>query len=302
MIDKELGSTGVRIPELGIGTWEYHAGPEPLRKGLEAGAWFIDTAESYGAEEVVGQAIRGVRDRVFLATKVSPWNYHRADIHKAADGSLQRLGVDVIDLYQLHYPNPEIPIEETMGALEELVDAGKVRFIGVSNFSVDQLKEAQAALSRHPIVSNQVRYNIIDRTIEKDILPYCRANQVTVIAYSPLGRYESRVRDCDPTGVIDEVAKRTGKSRIQVILNWCLCKDGVVAIPKGNSVEHVLENCAASDWRLNAEQLALLDSRIQYRRRGRLEMLARQFLPNRLIAIARGAVNRLPRSVRRHFT
>jgi len=302
MILKKLGQTGVLIPEVGIGTWDYHAGPEPLRRGLEYGALFIDTAESYGADEVVGEALRGWRDRVLLATKVSPENLRALDLKKSADASLQRLGVDTIDLLQLHFPNPSVPIEETMGAMAELVDAGKVRFVGVSNFSVAQLQEAQKALGKYPIVSNQLRYNLIDRTIEKDLLPYCQANRITVIAYSPLARVFGRIRDCDPNGILNTLSRTTGKSPAQIVINWCLCKDGVVAIPKGNSVEHILENCGASDWRLSAEQIAMLDANIRYRHRGRFDALARRYMPGALRKFALQAVNWLPRGLRRRLT
>jgi diketogulonate reductase-like aldo/keto reductase len=226
MISKQLARTGVFIPEVGIGTWNYYAGPDPLRRGLESGALFIDTAGSYGTEHVVGEAVRGLRDRVFIATKVSPQNFRGTDLRKSVDSSLQRLSVDSIDLLQLHEPNPSIPIGETMGTMADLVDAGKVRFVGVSNFSVAQLQEAQKASGRYPIVSNQVRYNLIDRTIESELLPYCRINQITVIAYSPLARNLSRIRDCDSRGTIDDLARVTGRSPAQIVINWCLCKDG----------------------------------------------------------------------------
>ena len=301
MILTELAKTGVFIPEVGIGTWDYHAGPGPLRKGLEAGALLIDTAESYGTEPAAGQAIRGMRDRVFIATKVSPQNFRPADLRRSVEASLQRLGIDVIDLLQLHEPNSSIPIEETMGAVSGLMDAGKVRFAGVSNFSVVQLQAAQKALAKYPIVSNQVRYNLIDRTIETDLLPYCRANHVTVIAYCPLARGLNRIRDCDPGGVIDELARETGKTPAQIAINWCLCKDGVVAIPKGNSTQHILDNCGASDWRLSREQLMRLDARIQYRRRSRFDMLVRQWLPGPLQSMAVRTMNALPRGLRRRL-
>lgn len=301
MLTKELARTGVLLPEIGLGTWDYHAGSHPLRKGFEAGAWFADTAESYGTDHVVGEALRGLRDRVFVATKVSPHNFRAADFRKSVDGSLQRLGIETIDLLQLHEPNPAIPIEETMGAMANLIDAGKVRFAGVSNFSVAQLEQARKALGKHPVVANQVRYNLIDRTIEKDLLPYCQAQGITVIAYSPLARGLHRVRDCDPGGTLDAIARETGKTPAQVLLNWCLCKDGVVVIPKGNSEEHILDLCGASDWRLSTEHLAMLDTRIQYRRRGRLDVLARRRLRGPLGAMAQGVVRRLPRSLRRRI-
>jgi diketogulonate reductase-like aldo/keto reductase len=245
----------------------------------------------------------GIRDRVFLAIRVSPENFRSADLRKSVEASLQRLGTDTIDLLQqLHRPNPSIPITETMGALADLVDAGKVRFAGVSNFSMAQLQEAQKALGKHPIVSNQVRYNVIDRTIEKNLLAYCQANHITVIAYSPLARGLGRIRDCDPAGVLEEISRSTGKSPAQIVINWCLSKDGVVAIPGSNSAEHLLDNCAASDWWLTAAQVSLLDSKIQYRVRNRFDTLVRRHMPRPLQTIALRVMNSLPRGLRRRIT
>lgn len=298
---KELGQTGVFVPEVGVGTWNYHSGPEPLRRAVEAGAWFVDTAESYGTEPLVAEAIAGIRHRVFLATKVSPEHFSRADLHNSVNGSLQRLRTEVIDLLQLHQPNAAVPIAETMSAVAEMINAGKVRFAGVSNFSVAELKAAQQALEKYPIVSNQVRYNLVDRTIEEDLLPFCQANHITVIAYSPLGRLFSRIRDCDPSNVLDELAAATGKTPAQIAVNWCLLKDGVIAIPGSNSVEHLLENCASSDWRLTADQASLLDSRIQYRVRNRFDKILRQRLPAPLHSLAARTLNAMPRFLRRRF-
>jgi len=302
MLAKELGRSGVLLPEIGIGTWDFHGSPDTLRRGFEAGALFIDTAESYGTEAVVGEALRGLRDRVFVATKVSPGNFRRARLQASVDSSLQRLGVNTIDLLQLHQPNPAVPIQETMDALSDLVDEGKVRFVGVSNFSVAELQEAQKALRKYPIVSNQVRYNLSDRTIENGLLQYCQANHITVIAYSPLARGLHRLEDCDPSGVLDRLSQAIGKSPAQIALNWCLSKDMVVAIPKGNSVEHILENCAASNWRLTAEQIDSLDSSIQYRRRGRFDALLRRLMPRALRPIALRALECLPRGLRRRVS
>lgn len=301
MIVTELAKTGTYIPEIGIGTWNYHAGPRPLRKGLEAGALFIDTAESYGSEPAVGEAIRGLRDRVFIATKASPQNFRRSDLRRSVEASLKRLGTDFVDLLQLHEPNPAIPIDDTMGVVAELITDGKVKFAGVSNFSAAQLQAAQKALGGLPIVSNQVRYNLIDRTIERELLPFCRANHVTVIAYCPLARGLSRIHDCDPTGVIAELARETGKSPAQIVINWCVCQTGVVAIPKGNSIEHILDNCGASDWRLSGEQLALLNERVQHRRRNRFDQLIRQWMPGPLQSLAIQTLNAMPRGLRRRF-
>src|SRR5436309_13350989 len=137
---KELARTGVKLPEVGIGTWYYGGSAELLRKAVDLGAAFIDTAEHYGNEEVVGRAIKGIRDEVFVATKVSHWR--REEVFRCADESLRKLGVERIDLYQMHWPNATVPMEETIGAMEELAEQGKVRFLGVSNCWVGELKRS----------------------------------------------------------------------------------------------------------------------------------------------------------------
>src|SRR3990170_775830 len=183
---KNLGNTGTMVPEMGLGTWNYSGGVEPLRKGIELGACLIDTAEGYHTEDVVGKAIKGIRNKVFVATKVSGRHLGYDDVLKAAEGSLHLLGTDYIDLYQIHWPNSRFPIKETMRAMEKLVDSGLVIYIGVSNFLTDELKEAQSFLRNYPIVSNQVLYNLNNRGIERDLLPYCEKHQITIIAYTPL--------------------------------------------------------------------------------------------------------------------
>jgi diketogulonate reductase-like aldo/keto reductase len=276
MNQKQLATTGVHLPEIGLGTSNYSGGADPLRKGVELGAVFIDTAERYGSEEIVGEALKELRNKVFIATKVSPAHFKRKDVIAAAEQSLRRLKMDYVDLYQLHEPSPSVPIEETMSAMEELVDAGKVRFIGVSNFSVPQLKRAQAAMRKHTIVSNQVRYNLIDRTIERELLPYCRQNRITIIAYGPLARGFHKIQQNDPHGVLEKVAAETGRSQAQVALNWSIAKPGVIAITKSNSVERVTEACNASGWRLSADQLRQLDEGIKFKRRGPAEVFLRR--------------------------
>ena len=260
---RPLGKTGVELPVIGLGTWEYSGGVEPLRRGVELGAWLIDTAEMYRTEDVVGDAIGGIREQVFVASKVSGSHLRYQEVMQAADKSLGLLRVDCMDLYQIHWPNSRVPIAETMGAMEDLVDAGKVRYIGVSNFSASQLQEAQRAMRKHPIASNQVLYNLVDREIEEDLLPYCQRNNVTIIAYSPLDRgglaVRPRLRRRHATEALQRVTSETGKTLAQVSLNWCLSRPGVVAIPKANRIQHVEENCAAAEWSLTPEQVRLLD-------------------------------------------
>jgi diketogulonate reductase-like aldo/keto reductase len=199
---------------------------------------------------------------------------------RAAKSSLRRLDTDHIDLYQIHWPNSGVPIKETMRVMEILVDAGQVRHIGVSNFSVKELEEACSVMTKYPIVSNQVLYNLKRREIEKDLLPYCQQNHITIIAYTPLadgslaaqapsqqsqprsslrraaGRLLGRERASQG---LQEVADKVGKTPTQVALNWCISRPGVVAIPKSNIVARIEENCGASGWRLSEEQLRQLD-------------------------------------------
>jgi diketogulonate reductase-like aldo/keto reductase len=302
MLKKELGRTGIRIPEVGLGTWSYTGGPDPLRRGFERGAVFVDTAESYGTEAVVGGAVGAFPEQVFIATKVSAQHLRPSDVRSSVDKSLRRLNVDTIDLLQVHEPNPAIPIADTMGAFSDLVRAGKIRFIGVSNFSVAELEPARTAAGPLPIVSNQVRFNIVDRTIESGLLEYCQAHAITVIAYSPLSREFGRIRDADPDGVIDEISRVTSRTPAQIVLNWCLCRENVVVIPKGNSEAHVLENCGASGWRLAPEHVRLLDERIQHRRRGAFDRFVRRYTPRSFRGLAVGTARRLPRALRRRVT
>lgn len=273
---KQFGNTRVQLPEIGFGTWRYSGGAAPIEKAIELGAAFIDTAESYGTEEVVGEAIGKSRDRVFVASKVSPRHFRRADLLRAAGRSLQKLNTSYIDLYQLHWPNYTVPIEETMAAMEDLVDEGKIRFIGVSNFSVHDLKKAQAALTRHKIASNQVRYSLIERTVETGLLEYCRRNEITLIAFSPFGESFSRIKAADPEGILPKLAKASGRTEAQIALNWLIAKDNVVTIPKASTPQHVIEDCEASGWRLSESEYQLLDARIKFRRRGRVESVARR--------------------------
>ncbi len=261
---KELGATGVMAPEIGLGTWRYTGGSEPLRLGVSLGANLIDTAEMYRTEDAVGAAIAGIRSQVLVATKVLGSNLRRDAVLRAAERSLRLLSIDKIDLYQVHWPNPQVPLAETMGALEKLVADGLVDYIGVSNFSVEDMQTAQAALRNNPIVSNQILYNLRRRSAERDVIPYCRQHDITVIAYSPLaegslaGGRNGGLRRALGMGrapdALHRIAAQVGKTPAQVALNWVADQPGMIAIPKSNSVERTRENCAASDWHLTAEQ------------------------------------------------
>jgi diketogulonate reductase-like aldo/keto reductase len=257
---RELAGTGEMVPEIGVGTWQYHGGIGPLQRGLDLGATLIDTAEIYGSEGIVGQALKGRRQGVFLATKVSGDHLRHDQVIKAADASLKRLGVETIDLYQVHWPDRRVPIGETMQAMEQLVDAGKVRYIGVSNFSRREVEAAQAVLKRNRIVTNQIEYSLQRREVEADFEFY-RDNQITVIAYSPLGLGELLSNRNQPNlQTLRRVAAEAGKTPAQVALNWVLSRPGIITIPKSDRAERVEENCGASGWRLTPEQITTLEA------------------------------------------
>jgi diketogulonate reductase-like aldo/keto reductase len=189
MITREFGSTGVNVPIIGQGTWQMNKrGLDAPRAGIELGMTHIDTAEMYtGSEEVVAQAIHGRRRNVFLVSKVLPSNASYKATIRACDASLKRLKTDYLDVYLLHWWSGSHPIGETMRAMEELVAAGKIRQIGVSNLDVDQLKQAQKALSRERIVCNQVLYHLKSRGIENRLIAYCEAQNIALVGYSPFG-------------------------------------------------------------------------------------------------------------------
>ncbi len=260
---KELGSTGEKVSAIGIGTWKMGANPEDdvsaIRYALDNGVNLVDTAEMYGTEPLVGKAVAGRKD-AFIATKVSPHHFGHDDVIRACDESLRRLGTDHIDLYQLHWPNSSIPIKETMRAMEELMESGKIRHIGVSNFSVKEFEEAQAALGNSRIVSNQVEYSVLVREPEDEILDYCDRNRITLIAYSPLARGAIRQRKyAELSSILGSIGEKHGKSAEQVALNWLISKKQVVAIPKSSSVAHMKENAGSADFNLSGDEIGSIN-------------------------------------------
>ena len=259
---KQLGKTKEKIPVIGMGTWNISDTAEQikaLKAGLELGARFIDTAEMYGTEPVVAKAIQDEKN-IFVATKVLPTHFSYNGVIKACERSLEKLGMKQIDLYQLHWPNPLVSLKETMKAMELLVEQGKIRYIGVSNFSVKRMKEAQDALKKNEIVSNQVLYNPFDRQVENDILPFCEKEKITVIAYSPFVHGNLFDRNPEIKKTIDQIAERHGKTPAQVTLNWLCSRKPVVAIPKTTSSKHMKENVTSVDFTLGKEEIERIDS------------------------------------------
>jgi diketogulonate reductase-like aldo/keto reductase len=261
---RRLGDTEEKVSTIGMGTWRIgsfrtqHEKDEQvnaLRKGVELGINLIDTAEMYSggrSEETVGEAVKDIREDVFIATKVSPDNLRYQDVISACSQSLRRLGSTYIDLYQVHWPNPSVPIRETMSAMEKLVEDGMVRFIGVSNFSVEETEAARQALSKNDIVSNQVEYSLSRRQTEQDILPYCAREKLTLIAYSPLA--QGRISRDIP----DAIMRRYGMTPSQVMLNWVTRNEQVVAIPKATNLSHLEENASSVSVRFEPSEYELI--------------------------------------------
>jgi diketogulonate reductase-like aldo/keto reductase len=253
----------MKLPRLGLGTW--HMGERPaarprevaaLRLGLDLGIRLIDTAEMYGegaAEEIVGEAIRGRRDAVFLVSKFYPHHASRRKLVAACRASLARLGTDTLDLYLYHWRG-SVPLDETVATLEELVSEGAIRRWGVSNFDVDDMEEVFAVPHGTRCAANQVLYNLSHRGIEYDLLPWCLKHRVAVMAYSALdeGRLATHPR-------VVAVALRLGATPAQVALAWVLRDAHITALAKASTPEHVRDNLAALDLRLDAETLRELD-------------------------------------------
>ena len=255
---------GTSMPALGQGTWqmgertaERAREVAALRLGLDQGLALIDTAEMYGsggAEEVVGEAIAGRRDEVFLVSKLYPHNASRAGTRQACEQSLERLGTDRLDLYLLHW-RERADLEDFFDAAQALVEAGKILRFGVSNFDVGDMEDAIATAAGGALAANQVLYNMETRSADWVLAKYCRRRSIPLMAYTPFGRGD--LLD-DP--VLIEVAAGHGATPAQIALAWLLTRPGVTTIPKASSEAHVRENAAALEIELGADDLAALDA------------------------------------------
>jgi len=274
MIYKKLGNTNTEISPIGLGTMgiggyftkdvsKDNFYIDTIRESIDLGMTFIDTAEIYGAghsERLIGKAIYRYYPRkdIFIATKVSPEHLRYDNVIKSAENSCLRLQTNYIDLYQIHWSNPTIILEETLLAMKHLLDKGKVKYVGVCNFSLKELTEAKKISNElgFDIVSNQIEYNLFDRTIEDDILPYCEKNNVTIIAYSPLDN--GKFVNYNYYNDLEIIAKRYNKKVSQLILRWLISRRNVIAIPKSANIEHIKDN-SSSDFDIKQEDIEFIN-------------------------------------------
>ncbi len=259
------------MPIIGMGTWMIEGrtkdaekmAVEAMRLGIDLGMAHIDTAEMYGngrAEELVAEALSGQRENVFVVSKVLPTNASYDGTLKACQRSLKRLKTDFIDLYLLHWPSSQYPIEETMRAMEKLVDEGMIKFVGVSNFDVGQLREAQRALKKYRIACNQVLYHLEYRAIEHELLPYCTENEIAIVGYSPFGHGNFPNPRSKGGKVLGEIAKKHNRTVHQVVLNFLTRDSNLFTIPKAANPDHVRDNSrAVGNWQLTGEDITIIN-------------------------------------------
>jgi diketogulonate reductase-like aldo/keto reductase len=259
-----FGKAGPMVPVIGQGTWYIDQGDRKravaaLRRGIELGMTHIDTAEMYGdAELVIAEAIDGRRDDVFLVSKVLPSNASRHGTIEACERSLKRLNTDRLDCYLLHWRG-SYPLSETVAAFEQLVDAGKIRSWGVSNFDVDDLDEMLDVAGEGKIACNQVLYHLQERAVEHAVIPWCKQNGVAVVAYSPFGHNDFPNPHSKAGAVLQTIADAHKATPRQVALAFLTRDPNLFAIPKASSAEHAAENATAGDVVLSPKDITVLD-------------------------------------------
>ncbi len=271
---RAFGPTGEQVPVIGQGTWQVrdtrHA-TQAIRRGMELGMLHIDTAELYearsGSESMLGGLLseldasgKALRDKVFLASKVRPPNDSAKGVVSSCKDSLVCLGTDRIDLYYHHWRG-EVPMEETLRAIAGLVDAGWVRHIGVSNYDVADLEEAESILGKRKLAANQVLYHLEDRGCESEVMAWCRAHHLALVAYSTFGA-GAWIRDAGRRKLLEGIASETGHTPRQVALAFLTRHDHVFAIPKAETVAHVEDN-AGSDFDLSRQHIEAIDVAFQ---------------------------------------
>ncbi|HEX9296814.1 MAG TPA: aldo/keto reductase [Polyangiaceae bacterium] len=263
---RKFAWTGVPLPLIGQGTYLMEHDREAdavaaLRAGFDAGMTHVDTAELYGSgsiEELVGRAIEGRRDQLFLVSKVMPSNATHAGTIKACERSLKRLRTDRLDLYLLHWPGHH-PLEQTLSGFEELERSGKIRFFGLSNFDVPELEQAIAIVGDRRIACNQVLYHLEERSIEHRVLPFCERHDIAVVGYSPFGAGRFVSERSAGFRVLASIAKAHGATPRQIALRFLVRRDSLFAIPKAAAAAHVRDNARAGDLELTDDELRQID-------------------------------------------
>ena len=253
-----------KVPILGQGTWrmgekssQKQAEINALKLGMDLGMTLIDTAEMYGeggAEKVVGEAISGRRDEIYLVSKFYPYNASYKELIAACDRSLSRLKTDHIDLYLLHWRG-SVPLSETLLGLQHLKQVGKILDYGVSNFDTDDMQEAESLPGGKAIATNQVLYNLMRRGIEWDLLPWCKKRNIPIMAYSPVEQ-----KAFVNSSKLDKIATKYDATSTQIALSWLLHQDNVISIPKATNLDHIRDNRAALDIELATSDLKELDT------------------------------------------
>jgi diketogulonate reductase-like aldo/keto reductase len=282
MKHKSFGTTGVDLPAIGQGTWNMpesgsarREAQRAIERGIELGMTHLDTAEMYGAgavEEFLGEAIRGIpREKFFIVTKVLPSNASYQGTLEAAQRSLERLRCEYLDLYLLHWPGSH-PLEETMQALEALVERGTTRFVGISNFETDSMLEAASYLRAVPLACNQVLYHLGERGVERELIPTARQRGIAIVAYTPFGR-GGFLRSAKGRSVLEIVARKHRATPRQAALAFLTREANVFAIPKAAQVAHVEENAGAGSLTLDADDIAAIDEAFPRGRPGPLATL-----------------------------
>ena len=264
---RKFGPAQSEVPLIGQGTWYIEAGPRAaavgaLRHGLDMGMTHIDTAEMYGngaAEQIVGEAIAGRRDEVFLVSKVVPQHASRSGTITACEKSLAHLKTDRLDCYLLHWPGSH-PLEETIAGFEHLKRAGKICAWGVSNFDIDGLEQLLMIAGQGNIACNQVLYHLQERAIEHAVLPWCEAHDVAVVAYSPFGHGDFPGPRGAGGRVLQEIGEAHNATPRQVALRFLVRRPALFTIPKASSVEHAAENAGAGKLHLTDAQIARIDA------------------------------------------
>jgi diketogulonate reductase-like aldo/keto reductase len=265
MESRRFGLTGYEVPVVGQGTWYIDSAGRSravaaLREGIDAGMTHLDTAEMYdGAEEVIAEAIDGRRQEVFLVSKVLPEHASRRQTIAACEKSLARLRTDHLDCYLLHWRGRH-PLAETVAAFEELVDAGKIRSWGVSNFDVPDLEEILEIAGPGRIAANQVLYHLKERAIEHAVLPWCAEHQVALVGYSPFGHGNFPGAQSPGGRVLAELARAHGATPRQVALRFLIRRPSLFTIPKAGTPDHARENAGAGALRLTEADLARIDA------------------------------------------